>query len=315
MKRCWLGLVGFHSDSTPRDRQQRVLVDGVLVVEVADDAAVDARELGKDAIEQPAVVHLRQARVEAGARVEHAPHELPVAVGGHEVVRGVALDVLLDAGQRLLGHGAAVRERNPEQLEPERRPRRRAREIEEANAFRGDLEVAPDVARDAHAALRRGRAPHPGERPRRGPRVTEVVAHQRFDPLLRLSALAAEHLGHFLLQLVGQHVHVAAALEVQNRADALKELFGLVELPRGAIELGVGAARLEQPDVPGGGDVAQTAGRALDVGFELVDRVVERRVPLVDELQQRVEQPPAGCRDRGRAPSRRAAGRAARRRR
>ena len=145
--------------------------------------------------------------------------------------------------------------------------------------------------------------------------MTEVVAHQRFHPLLRLSALAAEHLGHFLLQLVGQHVDVAGAVEVQNRADALKELFGLVELPRGAIELGVGAARLEQPDVPGGRNVAQTARRALDVGFELVDRLVERRVPLVDELQQGVEQPPPVVGDRGRAPSRRAAGRAARRRR
>ena len=41
-----------------------------------------------------------------------------------------------------------------------------------------------------------------------------------------------------------------------------------------------------------GRDVAQAAGRALDVGLELVDRVVERRVPLVDELQQRIEQPP-----------------------
>ena len=135
MKRCWLGLVGFHSDSTPLDRQERVLVDGVLVVEVADDAAVNARELRKDPIEQPAVVHLGQARVEAGARVEHAPHELAVAVRGHEVVRGVALDVLLDARERLLGHGAAVRERDPEKLEPERRPRCRAREIEETNAL------------------------------------------------------------------------------------------------------------------------------------------------------------------------------------
>ncbi len=122
--------------------------------------------------------------------------------------------------------------------------------------------------------------------------MAEVVAHQRFHPLLRLPALAAEHLGHLLLQLVGQHVHVAAAVEVQNRAHALQELFRLVELARGAIELGVGAAGLEQPDVPGGGNVAQAAGRALDVGFELVDRRVEGRVALVDELQQGVEQPP-----------------------
>ena len=58
------------------DGEQRVLVDRVLVVEVADDAAVNPGELRKDAVEQPAVVHLGQARVEARARVEHAPHEL-----------------------------------------------------------------------------------------------------------------------------------------------------------------------------------------------------------------------------------------------
>ena len=40
-------------------------------------------------------------------------------------------------------------------------------------------------------------------------------------------------------------------------------------------------------------DVAEAAGRALDVRLELVERVVERRVPLVDEPQQRIEQPPA----------------------
>ena len=274
------------------DREQRVLVDRVLVVEVADDAPVDAGELREDAIEQPAVVHLGQARVEARARIEHAPHELTVAVGRHEVVGGVALDVLLDAGQRLLGYGAAVRERDAEQFKPERRPRRRAREIQEADALGRDLEMPADVARDAHPALRRGRAAHPLERTRRGARVPEVLPHQGFHALLRLPALAAEHFGHFFLQLVGHHVDVATALEVQNRADPLEEVLGVLQLPRGALELGVGTARLQEPDVARGRDVAQPARRALDVGLELVHRRVERLVPLVDELQQRIEQPP-----------------------
>ena len=145
--------------------------------------------------------------------------------------------------------------------------------------------------------------------------MAEVLAHQRFDALLRLPARAAEHLGHFLLQLVGQEVDVAAALEVKDRADALQEVFGVLQLTRRAIELDVGAARPQQPDMAGRGDVAQAAGRALDVGLELVDGVVERRVALVDELQQRVEQPPAVVGARGPAPSPPAAGRAARRRR
>ena len=122
--------------------------------------------------------------------------------------------------------------------------------------------------------------------------MPEVLPHQRFHTLLRLPALAAEHLGHLFLQLVGQHVDVAAAFKVQNRADPLEEVLGIVELPGGAIELGVGSARLEEPDVPRGRDVPQAAWRALDVGLELVDGLVERRAPLVDELQQRIEQAP-----------------------
>ena len=43
--------------------QQRVLVDGVLVVEVADHPAADAPEAGDQALEQPAVVHRAQGRV------------------------------------------------------------------------------------------------------------------------------------------------------------------------------------------------------------------------------------------------------------
>ena len=52
------------------DRQQRVLVDRVLVIEVADDAAVDRLELGEDPAEQPAIVHLREPRVEARPRLQ-----------------------------------------------------------------------------------------------------------------------------------------------------------------------------------------------------------------------------------------------------
>ena len=52
------------------DREERVLVDGVLVVEVAHDAARDRAELREHPAEQPAVVHLRQPRVQAGARLQ-----------------------------------------------------------------------------------------------------------------------------------------------------------------------------------------------------------------------------------------------------
>ena len=169
----------------------------------------------------------------------------------------IALDVLLDAAQRLLRDGAAVRQRDPEEFEPQRRARCRARQIQETHALGGDLEVPSDMARDTHSALRSGALTDPDERARRRPGVAEDP-HQRLDALLRLPAHAAEHLGDFLLQLVGQQVDVAAAFEVQNRANALKEIFGLVQLPRGALEFDFCAAGFQLPDVPGRRNVAET---------------------------------------------------------
>jgi hypothetical protein len=92
------------------------------VVEVADDAAVDLGELGEDAIEQAAVVHLREPRVESRPWIEQAAGELAIRLGGEEIVGAEPVHVLLDAVQRLFRHLAAVRQRQAEQLEPERRP-------------------------------------------------------------------------------------------------------------------------------------------------------------------------------------------------
>ena len=119
--------------------------------------------------------------------------------------------------------------------------------------------------RDTYPALRRGGATDPDERPRRRPGVAESAPHQRLDALLRLPELAAEHLGHFFLQLVGQQVDVAAGLEVQNRAECA-EVLGLLQLPRGALEFDFGAAGFQQPDVPGRRDVAETPGALLMSG-------------------------------------------------
>jgi hypothetical protein len=102
------------------DGQQRVLVDGVLVVEVADHAAVDFRELGEDARQQTAVVHLGEARVQALPRPQHVAQLVPFPFRGDEIVRRAAVDVLLDAGERLFRHGAFAIDGNPERLQPER---------------------------------------------------------------------------------------------------------------------------------------------------------------------------------------------------
>ena len=71
------------------DRQQRVLVDRVLVVEVAHHAAGDRLELGKHLAEQPEVVHLRQPRVEPGPRLEKAAEARPCARRSERTPRAV----------------------------------------------------------------------------------------------------------------------------------------------------------------------------------------------------------------------------------
>ena len=71
-------------------------------------------------IQQTAVVHLGQADVQPRARVEEAADLMALRLGSDEVVRRAAADVLLDAVERLLRDGAAVRDREPENLEPQR---------------------------------------------------------------------------------------------------------------------------------------------------------------------------------------------------
>ena len=101
------------------NRQECVLVDRVLVVEVADHATVNLRELGKHSVQQTAIVHLRQSVVEAGTRGEQPAELKTIAFGGDEIVSAAPVNVLLDAGQRRFGDRALLFERNSEGLEPE----------------------------------------------------------------------------------------------------------------------------------------------------------------------------------------------------
>ena len=125
-------------------RQQRVLVDGVPVVEIADDAAMNSAELRQNPIEQPAIVHLGEAHVQPRARVEEVSQLVALGFGTSEVFRPIPVDVLLDAIERLLRDGAAVREREPENLEPERRFRGCGVDVEEPYSVVGDLELPAD---------------------------------------------------------------------------------------------------------------------------------------------------------------------------
>jgi hypothetical protein len=84
--------------------------------------------------------------------------------------------------------------------------------------------------------------------------------------------------------------------QVQNRSKAQQEFFGLVEARA------IGRAAIDEPGIGEAGNrmrgpqIAKRAGRVLDVGFDLVERVVEARVPLVDEALQCVENTRVGGR-------------------
>ena len=86
---------------------------------------------------------------------------------------------------------------------------------------------------------------------------------------------------------MAEHVLIAPRLEVQNRADPQQEVLGLIE--SGA----VGGQSLEQRGVrrprerAQRREIAEPARRVLDVGLQLIRRVVERRVALVDQLLER----------------------------
>ena len=78
---------------------------------------------------------------------------------------------------------------------------------------------------------------------------------------------------------------------MQHRAQPQQELFRIVE------PAAVGRTAIEQRRIGQRGDgarrpqVAQRAGRVLHVRLELVERVVEARVPLVDQRRQGLENP------------------------
>ena len=165
-------------------------------------------------------------------------------------------------------------ERDPEQLEPRAPAAVAARvEIEEADALGGDLEVAADMARDAAAPAGGAAA-----RRTRASARDDARAWRKYSPISastrccdcrpsQPNVSATFSCSSWVSTLTSR-----PALEVQDRAHAQQEILGVLQLTRGAIVLGVGCrAGFEQPDVPRRDDVAQPAGRALDVRLELID--------------------------------------------
>ena len=115
------------------DGQQRVLVDGVPVVEVAHHPPRDRLELGEDAAEQAAVVHLAEPVVQPADRLEERHQRGPVIRLREEVVGAVAVHMLLDARQRFLRHAGVVLHGRLERRHPRGRVPSRLNRIHEAD--------------------------------------------------------------------------------------------------------------------------------------------------------------------------------------
>ena len=278
------------------DGHEGVLVDRVLVIEVADDPAVDLPELGEHAPEQPVLVHLRQPVVEAGPRLQELQERLALGPSREELLRRVAVAVPLDEREGVGRDPATLLDGGLEHRKPRARLQRRADGVDEADPVLPALDVVGDGAgRDGGGGG--GRALEDvRQHPRHDARVMEVDAHQRLHRP-RFRARRAEALGHRLLVLVAQDVLVALVVEVHHRPDAQQELLGLVEgLVAAARDERRGADGLDggqRGQGPDRGQVAQAAGGLLDVRLEVVDGVAVVPVPFRHQIPQRVDGRPA----------------------
>ena len=189
--------------------------------------------------------------------------------------------MLPDDVERLVGDRRVRVDRRLEGGEPGRRLDRGLAGVDEAHA----VVRAPEVRRHRHRRGPAGAIEHARDRPG----VPEVVRHQRFHALPRRLAGIVELAGELLLQLVPEHVVVAAAFEVHERPDAQQEVLGQRQqrqvFAAAPQQRGIGHGR----DGARRRDVAQAARRVLHVRLELIQRRVELRVPGVDQLLQRAE--------------------------
>ena len=274
------------------DRQERVLVDGVLVVEVAHDAAGDRFELREHLPEQPEIVHVRQPRVEPELRLEKTQQRLAVARRRKELLGREPAGVLLHAGQGVVRHGAAVVEGRLKHGEPRLRAIGGDADVDELHAVGGAHQILTD--------RRRRGFERPAQRAIDRARVAEVVAHQALDPLAGGRPEIAQAFGRALLQLVAEHVVMPPRLEVQDRAHAQQKLLGVLERAQARSALAEQHRVGQLGNRLGAEQIAKPSRRLLQVGLELIERVVEARVAFVDEPLERVERARRGVRRIGR---------------
>ena len=276
-----IGLLGVRDPLEVANRQQRVLVDRVLVIEVPDHAPRDGLEFREHTTEEATVVHFREPRVEPVSRLQQGDKRRAVARLREEVVGAIAIDVLLDAGERFLGDLSVGIDRRVKRAQPRCGIAGRLNRIEEADAVARE----PQVRADRH----RGCLPGPPQRPADDAGMAEVVAHQALDPLAGFGARVAEQIRRPLLHVVAQHVLIASGVEMQGRSHAQQEVLGLIEARRirrtAAKQQRVGQHR----DRARRREISQRPRRFLHVGLELIQRVVEGRMTLIDQLEERLE--------------------------
>ena len=236
-------------------------------------------------------MHLGQPRGEAGPRPEEPEEPIALPPRRQELPGRTAPGFLLalDERQRIVRHRHALIDRRLERREPRRRVAGGGNRVREADAVGCQQQALPQRAR-RHRRSRRARGPpDPGQGLGHGPRVPEVLAHQRLDPWLRLGARIAEPPGDLLLERLGQHVQVLPGRQVQDGADPKEEFLGGLQAlgDRGPVPVlgdsGEPRDRAARPDVP------QGARRVLHVGLDLKARVVEAGVALVGQDQQRIQ--------------------------
>ena len=119
--------------------------------------------------------------------------------------------------------------------------------------------------------------------------MAEVVAHQPLDLHARFGAGVAEHFRRAFLQLVAENVLVALAFEMQRRSHAEQEVLGVVEARRISRPSPQQQRIGQHRDRARRGQIAKGPRGLLHIGLQLIQRPVERGMPLLDELEQRLQ--------------------------
>ncbi len=288
----------------PSDRVERVLVDGVDVIDVVLNAARRRLPLGHERRQEAEVLHLLEAR---GVGLV-----APVADDLHETATGVGIGAqrLAPGGRQLSEHlqrpqrqGDVESDRHLEDAEHLRRLLLEHRAI---LPLEGSLAHDEAVINSASVERRNGLAGaawlvargRPLEQPlglvanQLGVRV--VLVHQRLDRRVHRRAndatpvprVGAEHRRDRLLQREAQVIHAAPGRGVHGDPDAQQPLGGVDEClrqtpghhPFGQELLGIAGAEAGRRRPPADAEIAHAARTVLQIGLEEKDRVAEPAV-------------------------------------